>query len=82
MDGTENGRDGQAGSQRRGSGRRGAVRCVTSGRRFGLCGDLCDVDGPGLLYRAPNFSPGASCYWAELGRGPPFIGHVLVVTSS
>jgi hypothetical protein len=29
---------------------------------------------PGLLSRARNLSPGASCYRAELGRGPAIIG--------
>jgi integrase len=29
---------------------------------------------PGLLSRAWNLSPGASCYRAELGRGPALIG--------
>src|SRR6266566_16548 len=34
-----------------------------------------DVDRlPGLLSRAWNLSPGASCYRAELGRGPALIG--------
>src|SRR5206468_582567 len=29
---------------------------------------------PGLLSRAWNLSPGASCYRAELGRGPALTG--------